>query len=75
MKKALSIVFLVIPLLLFTSACGEESQAKVTPKLEQVAPVVQNAVEKTKTAVEAVETATMEAVESIKVTKKENPVV
>lgn len=74
MKKILSIVFLVIPLLLFTSACGEETQAQVTSRVEQIAPAVQNAVERTKTAVEAVETATMEAVESV-VHKKEEPVV
>lgn len=67
MKKILSIVFLVIPLLLFTSACGEETQAQVTSRVEQIAPAVQNAVE-------AVETATMEAVDSV-VHKKEEPVV
>lgn len=67
MKKILSIVFLVIPLLLFTSACGEETQAQVTSRVEQIAPAVQNAVE-------AVETATMEAVDSV-VHKKEEPVI
>ena len=71
MKKILSIVFLVIPLLLMTTACGEETQAKVTSKVEQIAPMVENAVEKTKTAVEAVSTATMEAVEAINITKEE----
>jgi len=75
MKKILSIVFLVIPLLLFTSACGEETQAQVTSRVEQIAPVVQNAVERTKTAVEAVETATMEAVKSVHLTKTEEPVI
>ena len=74
MKKILSIVFLVIPLLLFTSACGEETQAKVTSNIEQIAPVVHNAVERAVEAVEAAETATMEAVESV-VNKKEEPVV
>lgn len=74
MRRILSIVFLVVPLLFFTYACGEETQAKVTSTVEQVAPVVQNVVEKTKTAVEAVETATMEAVEAVKITK-EKPVV
>lgn len=67
MKKILSIVFLVIPLLLFTSACGEETQAQVTSRVEQIAPAVRNAVE-------AVETATMEAVDSV-VHKKEEPVI
>jgi len=74
MKKILSIVFLVIPLLLFTSACGEETQAKVTSNIEQIAPVVHNAVERAVEAVEAAETATMEAVESV-ITKKEEVVV
>ncbi len=31
MKRILSIVFLVIPLLFFTYACGEETQATVAP--------------------------------------------
>ena len=74
MKKILSIVFLVIPLLLFTSACGEETQAQVTSTVEQIAPAVQNAVEKTVEAVEAVESATMEAVESV-VSKEEQSAV
>ena len=74
MKKILSIVFLVIPLLLFTSACGEETQAKVTSNIEQIAPVIHKAVERTVEAVEAAETATMEAVESV-VNKKEEAVV
>ena len=75
MKRLLSIVFLVIPLLFFTSGCGEETQANATSKVEQIAPVVQNVIENTKTAVEAVESATMEAIESVKVTKTEEPVV
>ncbi len=47
MKKILSIVFLVIPLLFFTYACGEETQATVAPSVE-LAPV-EVTVEKTKT--------------------------
>ena len=83
MKKTLSIVFLVIPLLFFTYACGEETQAKITSTVEQVAPAVKNAVEKTKTVVEAVETATVEAVKVLEKdvaqakeanTKEEKPV-
>ncbi len=53
MKKILSIVFLVIPLLFGTYACGEETQATVAPSVEQVAPVeVTKVVEETKTTVE-----------------------
>ncbi len=66
MKKILSIVFLVVPLLFFTYGCGEETQAKVPP-------AVQNVVEKTKTAIEKVETAAVEAVEDV-VHKEEEPV-
>ncbi len=50
MKKILSIVFLVIPLLFFTYACGEETQATIAPMEVKV-------VEKTKTVVEPVEAA------------------
>ena len=50
MKKILSIVFLVIPLLFFTYACGEETQATV-------APMEVTVVEKTKTVVKPVEAA------------------
>ena len=71
MKKILSIVFLVIPLLFLTYACGEETQAKVIPGVDQVAPAIKNVVEKTKTAVESVETA---AVEAIKGLEREEPV-
>ena len=66
MKKLLSIVFLVIPLLFFTYACGEETQAKVTSTVEQVVPAMKNVVEKTKT--------TVEAVEAVKAIEKEIPV-
>ncbi|MGB3641870.1 MAG: c-type cytochrome [Rivularia sp. (in: cyanobacteria)] len=60
MKKILSIVFLVIPLLFFTYACGEETQATVAPSVEQVAPVeVTKVVEKTKAIVEPAEAATV----------------
>jgi cytochrome c6 len=48
MKKILSIVFLVIPLLFGTYACGEETQATVAPGVEKVAPM-EVTVEKTKT--------------------------
>jgi|GEM_PF-1291306 len=71
MKKILSIVFLVIPLLFFTYACGEETQATVAPSVEQVAPVeVKKVVEKTKTVTETV----TEPVEIAKVIE-EKPVV
>ncbi|AFY55976.1 cytochrome c, mono- and diheme variants family [Rivularia sp. PCC 7116] len=70
MRKILSIVFLVIPLLFFTYACGEETQATEAPRIEQIAPAVRNAVEKAKT---AVETATSKVAEAVKVT--EEPVV
>ncbi|MEO1560930.1 MAG: hypothetical protein AAFS12_15320 [Cyanobacteria bacterium J06632_19] len=66
MKKILSIVFLVIPLLFFTYACGEETQATEAPRMQQIAPAVGNAVEKAKT---AVENATSKAVEAVKVIK------
>lgn len=56
MKRILSIVFLVIPLLFFTYACGEETQATVTPTVEKVESAeVTKVVEKTKTVAEAVE--------------------
>ncbi|MEM9922660.1 MAG: c-type cytochrome [Cyanobacteria bacterium P01_D01_bin.50] len=65
MKKILSIVFVMIPLLFFTYACGDETQAKMPP-------VVQNVGEKTKTAIEEVE---HKVVETVKDTKEEKPVV
>ncbi len=67
MKKILSIVFLVIPLLFLTYACGEETQATEAPRMEQIAPAVGNAVEKAKT---AVENATSKAVEAVKATEE-----
>lgn len=39
MKRIISIVFLVIPLLFLTYACGDETQATVAPKIQEVAPV------------------------------------
>ncbi len=69
MKKILSIVFLVIPLLLFTYACGEETQATVAQGVEQVAPVeVTKVVEKTKTV--ALPAATV--AKSVEVSKEES---
>ncbi len=38
-KRIISIVFLVIPLLFLTYACGDETQATVAPKIQEVAPV------------------------------------
>ncbi len=65
MKKILSIVFLVIPLLFFTYACGEETQATVAPNVEQVAPMEVTVVEKTKTVVKPVEAAIESVVEPV----------
>ena len=74
MKRILSIVFLVIPLLFVTYACGDELSATVAPKVEQVAPVeVTKMVEKTKTVTEPVETAT--AAKSVEVISKKETVV
>lgn len=80
MKKILSIVFLVIPLLFFTYACGEETQATVAPSVEQVAPVeVKKVVEKTKTVTEPVEIAKVieekPVVASVEVTEEQESVV
>lgn len=78
MKKILSIVFLVIPLLFFTYACGEETQATVAPSIEQVAPVeVKKVVEKTKTVTEPVEIAqvTEEKPAVVEVIEKQESVV
>lgn len=56
MKRILSIVFLLIPLLFFTYACGEETQATVTPSVEKVESAeATKVVEKTNIVVEAVE--------------------
>ncbi|WP_416350823.1 cytochrome c6 PetJ [Rivularia sp. UHCC 0363] len=75
MKKILSIVFLVIPLLFFTYACGEETQATVAPNVEQVAPVEVKVVEKTQTVVKPVDAVKVAeekpAVTSVKVTSEE----
>ena len=67
MKKILSIVFLVIPLLFFTYACGEETQATV-------APMEVTVVEKTKTVVKPVEAAIESVVEPVEVAAKESVV-
>jgi cytochrome c6 len=88
MRKILSIVFLVIPLLFFTYACGEETQANVVPNVEKVAPM-EVTVEKTKTinkpaeAIKVVEKTktvakpakTVAVAESVEVTSKEESVV
>ncbi len=66
MKRILSIVFLVIPLLFVTYGCGEEIQATVAPV------EVTKMVEKTKTVTEPVETAT--AAKSVEVISKEETV-
>ena len=71
MKKILSILFVMIPLLFVTYACGEETEAKMPP-------VVQNVVEKTNTAIDNVETKIEEVetkvVEAVKDTKEQKPV-
>ena len=71
MKKILSILFVIIPLLFVTYACGEETEAKMPP-------VVQNVVEKTNTAIDNVETKIEEVetkvVEAVKDTKEQKPV-
>lgn len=77
MKRILCIVFIVIPLLLFTYACGEETQA-MAPSVE-LAPMEVTVVEKTKTVVEPVEAAKVikekPAEESIEVNKAEKTAV
>ncbi len=70
MKKILSIVFLVIPLLFFTYACGEETQATVAQGVEQVAPMAVTVVETSKTVVEPAAT----VAKSVEASKEESVV-